>query len=549
MSCLATETSPSMIGVIQGHRLPVDESPVRHCWISRLGIAAYCVALLVFSSWFLGLHHRFPIEYHPDEPAKAAQVLSADGDRNFNHPLLLLEATQVMVRWLDTPRTSQATVEVGREVSAVFTAIAVTSLTLTGYLAAGWWGVAFVSLATLFCPFLIAHSRFMKEDAALCLGLSLVVLASRLYWDARRPLSLLMATTFLGFSCAVAMSGKYIGVIGLAMAVPTMLLSPSFIRQRRTIPLIGRFLVFAVATALTVAAINYRAIENYARFRESLDREIEHSLTEHRGIYMKTPTAYFTDMAMSQTPIVVLGFAALFAVQLLIWRRRSGWDYLLASFAILFGVVMSFCAIPVARYALPLVLLLFLLASLSAANLVGLVPERLARLRLAVGAVLVTLMFVTLFKPAMDCTCQFANDSRQQLRDWMFEHVPAGSLVAEDWYAGLTIPAYNGRDDGLTRQFNVRVQSFAPDVVSLDQLRANPGHYVVVCETSYDRWLQPYGIPVPEMKSRYDYNRSWYTKLFTSDAFELVWESEQNWRTQSMTNPQIKVYRAKAKGT
>src|SRR5262249_49951176 len=156
-------------------------------------------------------------------------------------------------------------------VSAAFATVAILALALTGYLAAGLWGFVIVGVITSLCPYLIAHSRFMKEDPALILGLALVVLASRIYFDAGRVLTKAIAAAALGAACAVAISGKYYGIVSLALAVPILLAAApnrgwSIITHR----LLYVF-TFIIVGILTLLAINHRILGHYDEFRRTLD--------------------------------------------------------------------------------------------------------------------------------------------------------------------------------------------------------------------------------------------------------------------------------------
>ena len=195
-------------------------------WRPRVLCALLCILYFWLPFNAYRAYHTFPAEWHPDEPGKAAQILSPTGERNFNHPELLLETTQFVTDWLRTPRDTQAIVEIGRQVSAAFAALAVVAFALCGYLANKLWGFLLTGTTTALCPFLIAHSRYMKEDAALILGLALVVFASNLFWKSTRRRSQLLGAAFLGIAVGLAMSAKYFGVISLALALPALLLKP-----------------------------------------------------------------------------------------------------------------------------------------------------------------------------------------------------------------------------------------------------------------------------------------------------------------------------------
>src|SRR5688572_13996034 len=102
----------------------------------RFRLLLWALCLLAFTFALNQRHHHFPYYYHPDEPGKAEQILT--GRWNFNHPMLLLTATNVAVQVFKVPPKEQAIVEAGRLVSAFFMAAAVVALSLTAYLWRGW---------------------------------------------------------------------------------------------------------------------------------------------------------------------------------------------------------------------------------------------------------------------------------------------------------------------------------------------------------------------------------------------------------------------------
>ena len=263
----------------------------------------------------------FPIEYHPDEPSKVRQVLGEDS-WNFNHPPLLLEVTSWVVEKWNVERTPQKVAEAGRGVSAFFAAAAVAALALSGYLCAGFWGLLIVGTATGLCAFHYVHAHYMKEDAALVFGLALVVLTTRLLWSWKSMAGQATAAMLSALAAALAMSGKYVGVASLGLALPAVLLAPP-LRWGQG-PLV-RLLVFVPWLVLAVVAINHKAILNYEDFQAGLGREVEHAQSDHLGLTMPRPNDYFLGVIRRATPPGVQILAAAFAAFVLLtaWRRPS----------------------------------------------------------------------------------------------------------------------------------------------------------------------------------------------------------------------------------
>jgi hypothetical protein len=296
------------------------------------------------------------------------------------------------------------------------------------------------------------------------------------------------------------------------------------------------FVCLAIAILLLV---NHRVFNDYPRFREALAREIQHSRTEHRGLFMATPNTYFLEVARSETFTYLLVLAALLPLQSVCLRYR-GFDMLLLFFTALTTTVICFCAIAVSRYALPIVVLMFFIAGLSASHLLEFLPQS-GITRHSAGLILLAIIIAAQLPASLDCTRQFRDDSRHQLRQWILQHVPPGAIIAEDSYAQLTVPASEDLDDGLYEHVRICPAYFLPDGISLQTLQQGSRHpfYIATCQTANERWLNPHAIPIPDMQEQFDAYKLWYQTLLAGKDAELVWEM------QALTNPKIRLYRVR----
>ncbi|HSH39649.1 MAG TPA: hypothetical protein VK993_12785, partial [Chthoniobacterales bacterium] len=136
---------------------------------------AIAVAIFLAAVWLYTRHHEFPFYYHPDEPTKVAQI--RDGTRNFNHPLLLLNATDLARRLAGATADCQQIVELGRWCSALFAAAAAALFSWLGFNRFGVIGGVVSGFAILIQRRLYEHAHFMKEDVALLAGIALTFVA------------------------------------------------------------------------------------------------------------------------------------------------------------------------------------------------------------------------------------------------------------------------------------------------------------------------------------------------------------------------------------
>src|SRR4051794_18504521 len=164
-----------------------SSTPLRAVALRRLGLLVFLALTFMTALFLYTRHNDEPSWFHPDEDGKAAQV-SSGRYRNFKHPLLLLEATELMTRLrhpqIHIPRglptefrdfapfpvgestaDHQTIVQDGRLVSAIFGATAATCLAAAGYLAFGWTGLLLSAAMLVLCPQLLLYSHDMKEDS------------------------------------------------------------------------------------------------------------------------------------------------------------------------------------------------------------------------------------------------------------------------------------------------------------------------------------------------------------------------------------------------
>jgi hypothetical protein len=537
---LATPPSPHPIPLAGSRPIGASDAPARPN-LSRVIAALLLLATFAGCLWMYTRHNAFPYEYHPDEGGKALQILSVDGRRNFNHPQLMLEATQWATHWLATPADPQAVVVVGRTVSATFAALAVVSLALCGYLAGGLAGLIAVAPLVALSPYLLAYTHVMKEDATLVFGVAVSVLGARLLWNwGRRPVLQWVAVVVLAGGTAAAASAKYVGVVTVVLALLALVGAPNASRFTALL----RPVVFLSYAMLLVLVINHRVLDNLDGFARGLEREIDHSLTEHSGLTMAKPNTYAADTTLEQT---FPHARALLAVGLLLaigwWRSRPrlGWDRCVWVFAALFLAVLSYSVIPMQRYALPVALMGALLAGVAAVRVGQFIGRPWARWGVPLATAAVTIGWQG--PRCADYVAQFRDDSRQQLREFILnDPTMRGARVWSEGYVGLDYPPYHGGDDGLSAYVaEIHTPFSAGEAGSLESLRQRGYTHIAVADIAYARYLDRRVIPTPSFQYGYARRRRFYEQLFAEGT--LIWSREARYPMQAYTNPTIRLYR------
>jgi hypothetical protein len=523
----------------------------------RVRSRALRVSLLTIVLLFAGLHlytrnNDFPMRYHPDESGKVDQILSVD--RNYNHPQLLLELSQQLLKLRPTSDPEQA-VRIGRTASAVFAAMTVAAGALLGYWVAKFGGMLIAAAVLLFSPPMVIYSHYMKEDAALMLGLVLCLLASRIFWGRagggdRSWHADLAATALMGVACAVAVSGKYVGAYAIAALLPLLL----FPRGRpKLIPL--RPVIFFFAMVVAVVLINHRIFADWAHFTDSLAAETRHGLTEHFDLAMDVPTGFFirNTWEVATTPVKAL-FVLYLPLLLITWKRRSGWDVFPLLFLAVSTAIVSRCPIPFPRYGLPMVITVYVMAALAggfALDLAAMAIDRLVHrerwtavagraVAAGAGAVVLAAVLGGQVPRCRNYLHQFSHDSRQGLRDWLRANADPGASIAADFYAGL-------RDDGRPQRSSpgwegFRVEpswyGFAPQVAGWGNMRSY--RYIAICDVAYERYMVPEAHGVGERGEEFDTRKAFYRTLI--DRCTPVWKSVPADPMHAYTNPTIYLF-------
>lgn len=512
-------------------------------------------------------HNRFPPRYHPDEGGKAIQILREE--RNFNHPQLMLEATLWLMERQKTPLEYDEIVFVGRTASAYMAASAALLLAWAGYFAARWAGFLLVGASAGLCPALLAHAHYMKEEAALCVGIAAVVcvaaaMCRHFHWGVVPLLS-----AMLGASVGLAASGKYVGAVMAVPALVVLILG----NVRRWWLILPCLIVASTCAYYTWTNINWRAVENWAEFREGFDREHEHATTEHRGVMLPAPTPYFARLLWVEAMPHVKALVILAPFALLLMRRRLTWRtiplvgsigpgardeqavYHLRTLGppreppMLFGwwliltiacftVITSYSAIPFYRYIMPATMLLYALAGLGAAWGAEWFSLRYLPRPVLVLAALGLIAWLQWHR-CQDYTDQFANDSRNALREWVRSELPRGTRIVAEEYTALD-SWRTGRDEFRTPARVTRVM-WAADLGTVSALRYDGYRYVAVANTCYERFFEPYVVASPGNEFAFKQRRHFYRELFDRYPIVKEWRAEHDMRT--FNNPHITVFR------
>ncbi len=508
---------------------------------------------LVLATLALDLrHNQFPYYYHPDEPGKAEQILT--GRFNFHHPMLLLTTTNVAVDFFRVPRTEQAIVEMGRRVSALFTALAVVALSLTAYLWRGWPAAILAGAALATHHQLYELSHYMKEDTALLMGLAFAFLTCVAY--AQRASA--GRALFIGVACGLAISGKYLGAVALLIAAPVIWIGSAGARP-------ARFGLFAAGLIAVLAAVNFPLLWDLASprggaFNASFSREVGLVVHGQGDSTRSVPHAlYWNVFVDNSTPAIWVCLAAFLTA----WPHRRSLrpiaERLLAAFPFGLALALSFSPKENDRYFLPATAIFTLLAALGVEDLPYFLsriaaifgaqhPERIftAPQRRAImfgaGALLLILQ-ITGWSPTKPGLYRydhaFTRDDIADLQAWMRAELPPNVTVVADSRTGLRDPARKRPVIQNPPPQRVIVKKMAAEVGTLAKLRADGVAYVAISESLYGRYFRDNLRPKDATDEKFANARAFYEELLRTG--EPVFERDRG--TVIYLHPGIRVYR------
>ncbi len=466
---------------------------------SHLLLALWSLALFAVC-WRLDIRHdRFPYYYHPDEPGKVNQVIT--GDWNYHHPMLLLMASKAAAALLRTPNNEQAMVETGRRVSAGFMAMAVVAFSLSAYLWRGWIPALATGMALGLHHQLYELVHYMKEDSALLMGAGFTVLAALAFAQAPSRWRALL----LGTACGLAISGKYVGVTVLLIALPTIW---------RGAPEAKGWIWGAFILGITgaVAAINLPMLVHLASFRHSLEREVSLVVGGQGDVTRRVPHPLYWNVFLANSTPAVWVLLLLFLSGCR--RTRARLDIaqrmvIVFPFALALG--LSFSPKENDRYFLPASAFFTMLACLGIMDAPRLLlgccrafglqanerPLAPAWRRAGIGAAIAAVAVFQLTgwssgKPGwLAYDAAFQHDDVADFIEWMRTRLPATAKVAAD--ARVQLPDASlrknaGRAPAVPQA--VVVSRLAADLGSLQQLRAQGFTHVAVSESSYGRFFR-----------------------------------------------------------
>ena len=487
----------------------------------KLALVVWSLALFA-ATLALNLRHRdFAWYYHSDEGSKIEQVVS--GKWNFNHPMLLLRVSKIARDLSGSPRDPQSVVEIGRAVSATFTALAVVAFSLFAFQWRGWLAALSAGGALMLHHQLFELSHYMKEDTALLFGLALALLALGLF-ETKPSLANACA---MGAACALAISGKYIGAVVLLATGPTLLKAPGKYRR----------VAFAAGLVAVLLIVNWPLLSDFTTFQSAFARETTFVVEGQKGSTRSIPHAQYWNVFIDNTTPAIWLLLALFLA-----ARWGGWTAITltrwhaVAFPFFYALMLSFSPKENDRYFLPATAMFTVLAALAVPDVARLFPRKWAAPLAAIVLVLSQLPSWLRYERALQ------TDDSRDLQAWCRDQLPADAVIAKDSRIWLPDPK---KPDGVAADAipqKVIASKFAADLGTNEQLRAQGITHVAVSESDYGRFFRKSLRPKKGEEAEFARRKTFYERLFREG--KMVFERERG--TVLYLHPGIRVYQITA---
>ena len=490
-------------------------------------LCLWSLALFVATLILHTRHNTFAFYYHPDEPGKVEQVL---GMRpwNFHHPMLLLSATKLVA---SNAPTEQSVVETGRWISAAFTAGAVVALSLLGYMWRGWVVGILTGITLMLHHQLFELSHYMKEDTALLFGVALVFLGA--YVFAKNPGT--AAAMLLGAGCGLAISGKYLGIITLVIAVPALC-----IHRVKGRPWVAAF----VTMLLVIIAVNFPLLRDLNTFASSFTRETRRVVEGQGQITQSVPhTRYWSVFLTNTTPVIwILLLVVLWAAI----KHRREWrtlHWITLAFPFAFAIALSFSPKDNDRYFLPATALFTLLAAVGVGEIARRFGGRERMVEIIVGSILVLAQLPswTADRGGLIKYWQsFQRDDTAELTAWLRANTTPTDIFAKDEKVRLPDSKRHGTSLNTSPLPNrVFSENYVADIGSISELRAKGVTHILITESTYKKFERAGLKPKPSEVTKYESNKLFYATLRRDYDPVRVWPRG----TVLYLHPGLEVYR------
>jgi hypothetical protein len=318
----------------------VRSSHRRPLWVAD-GLAIILIASLALNL----LGNEFPIVYHIDE-IKKLDFISA-WKQDFMHPLLLLQLVRIP-NFLFEFDTSRSLAVLGRSIVGVVGTVLVLLVHCLLRRTYSSGVCLLVSASIAFCPTVVVHSHYIKEDILLttCLIGSLIAIAKFVERPSPR------FGVGMGIAWGLSFSTHYKSVLLVPLFL-VFLLHECWVQESRRVehrfaitlrPVVVGSIVAIAVSVLVFLIVNFPATRDWDVFVKGVSYEANHAVDGHVGFRLYPMPHWFTyhlryNLWTGMTPVMCLWGLVGLCLVLIRWRSLSPLLRLIALFTILFYLV------------------------------------------------------------------------------------------------------------------------------------------------------------------------------------------------------------------
>jgi MFS family permease len=453
-------------------RLIQDVSPLaaKRMWLSTL----FLITVVLTLAFLQG--NRFPAMWHPDEPRKVHDILT--GENYFNHPLLLLRSTKLVLALTGPHPNPEEVAIAGRQVSAISAALSVLMLALAAARLNGYLASLLVAVLVGSCPLLFGLAHYMKEDCILLFGLCLFFFTAVLFDERANTLRLLG----MSISAGLAASTKYIGIITVPIALGLVLWKW---RHERTLAPIG-FVVCFCAALITFFTIGV-PITAFSGLRSGVSYEIMHVTTSHFNfVWAASSPIYLVNLVKLSSPIIIVSYILWLFILYGNRGRVSAAQTIIALFPIVFLVLLQIASVKIIRYELPTVMLIGFGAACALANLATSANSRIGLFALLAVAGALTINLAGIYRSWQ----AIVHDTRAEMAHWIEEHLAKDAVIAQEGWPAIEQGQHSTNPDlGLVSPRVV--ERGLPSYGSLDAARQAGVTHILLQQAVFGCYVDP----------------------------------------------------------
>jgi hypothetical protein len=289
----------------------------------------------------------------------------------------------------------------------------------------------------------------------------------------------------VAITTGIAMSGKYIGIVTLPIAIGIVAWN-----NRRSLAGAMRPCAWVVGLALAVfLVLNAPLLSSFYRFFFGLRQEVKHVIDNSGGLYYPLSSTFYLEALVKTGSPLVLAFYCWSVFRLILSGRQSSAMMLVVGLLpIGYLAMLQLSPVKAARYELPAMMVIGMVAAFGVTQLFLETKSWVIR---AVAVLAISAALAGQLMGTYASRTALLTDSRSQMVEWIRNNLRSNAVVAEGRMSGVE------QDEvPLTRANQIPTKVLkgyytAADLGSLAELRAAGVTHVLVADSEISRYFSP----------------------------------------------------------